>query len=170
MNKNEIVQSIFVKVKSDLIRLGIPVSESICPVVKISKAKRQWGSCKMSKKQNDYRYCISISYSCFDEPNYVEFIKNTMAHELIHTIDGCFNHGTKFKYYSLVVSNIGYTVVTKSESSIEKTPDEKFNGAKHILKCTVCSQLYYRYRFPKDKNYINRIVCGKCRGKLIKIK
>lgn len=170
MDKQKILNDIFLIVKNDLLSLNIPVSNEICPIVRISKAKRQWGSCKMSKKYNDYKFYISISENCFSEPNYIDFIKNTVAHELIHTVKGCFNHSKGFKYYSYVASKLGYNVTVKSESKLEKSDEEKFKEANHILKCTVCGQLYYRYRFPKDKNYINKIVCGKCRGRLVKIK
>lgn len=170
MDKQKILNNIFLTVKNDLVSLNIPVSNEICPIVRISKAKRRWGSCKMLKKYNAYKFYISISEKCFSEPNYIDFIKNTMAHELIHTVKGCFNHSKEFKYYGYVASKLGYAVTVKSESKLEKSDEEKFKEAKHILKCTVCGQMYYRYRFPKDKNYINKIVCGKCRGRLVKIK
>lgn len=170
MDKQKILNNIFLTVKNDLVSLNIPVSNEICPIVRISKAKRRWGSCKMLKKYNAYKFYISISEKCFSEPNYIDFIKNTMAHELIHTVKGCFNHSKEFKYYGYVASKLGYVVTVKSESKLEKSDEEKFKEAKHILKCTVCGQMYYRYRFPKDKNYINKIVCGKCRGRLVKIK
>ena len=94
-----------------------------------------------------------------------------MAYELIHTVKECFNHGKVFKYYSGVVSKLGYIVTVKSDSKVVKNDEKKFNDVNHILKCTVCGQLYYRYRFPKDKRYINKIACGKCKGKvLVKIK
>ncbi len=170
MDKQKLLNDTFLKVKNDLLSLDIPISSEICPIVRLSKAKRQWGSCKMSKKYGEYKFYISISENCFSEPDYINFIKNTMAHELIHTVKECFNHGKVFKYYSGVVSKLGYIVTVKSDSKVVKNDAKKFNDANHILKCTVCGQLYYRYRFPKDKSYINKIACGKCKGRLVKIK
>ncbi len=46
MNKNKVLQNIFIDVKNDLKKIGIPVSENINPYIKLSKAKRRWGSCK----------------------------------------------------------------------------------------------------------------------------
>lgn len=170
MDKNKVVQNIFTDVKNDIKKIGIPVSENINPNIKLSKAKRRWGSCKISNIKGDYKYHISISEICFKEPNHIEFIKNTIAHELIHTICGCFNHGKIFKYYSNILENAGYKVKTATKSSLVKSDEEKIQEAKHILKCTVCGEMYYRFRFPKEKDYIRRIRCGKCSGKLEKIK
>lgn len=170
MSEEELLQNILCKTREDLISLGIPVSDNIAPEIRISKAQRKWGSCKLSKKPGDYRFYISISENCFKEPDYLNFIKNTMAHELIHTAEGCFNHGKRFKAYGKTAEKLGYKITTSSESSIVKSEDEKFNEAKHVLKCTQCGQMYYRLRFPKAKGYINKIRCGRCKGKLIKIK
>lgn len=170
MDKEKIINEIFKKVYFDFIRINIPVSDSINPDVKLSRAQRKWGSCKMSKKPNDYRFHISISENCFKEPDYIQFISDTMAHELIHTVKGCFNHGAKFQSYARKAAVLGYTVNTTSKSSVEKTDDEKFNEAKHVLRCKSCGEIYYRFRFPKDPKYIDKIMCGRCRGRLEKIK
>ncbi|MDO4300735.1 MAG: hypothetical protein Q4D26_05020 [Clostridia bacterium] len=124
----------------------------------------------MSKRLGDYRFYISISENCFKEPDYIQFISNTMAHELIHTVRGCFNHGAKFQGYAVKAAELGYTVNTTSKSSIEKNADDKFNEAKHVLRCRNCGEMYYRFRLPKTPDYIDKIVCGRCRGKLEKIK
>lgn len=170
MNKGELLQNIFFSTREDLKRLGIPVSESINPKIRISSAQRKWGSCKLSKNTDGFKFQISISESCFKEPDYLNFIRNTMAHELIHTARGCFNHGEKFKNYGKIAEKLGYKITTSVKSSVNKSEEEKFNEAKHVLKCEKCGLKYYRLRFPKEKNYINKIRCGKCRGRLIKIK
>lgn len=170
MDKNQVIQNIFADVKADFKSLEIPVSEDINPYIKFSKAKRLWGSCKVSNIKGDYKYHISISEICFKEPNFMEFIKNTLAHELIHTIFGCFNHGERFKYYSNILEIAGYKVKTVAKSSLMKSDEEKIQEAKHILRCIECGEMYYRFRFSKEKGYINKIRCGKCRGRLEKIK
>lgn len=170
MKKEEILQKIFIEVKENLKNINIPVSDDISYDIKLSKAKRKWGSCKMSKGKEDYRFYISISENCFKEPDYIQFIRNTMAHELIHTVKGCFNHGAKFQRYARKAAVLGYTVNTTSKSSIEKTDEEKFNEAKHVLICKSCGEIYYRLRFPKNPKYIDKIMCGRCKGKLEKIK
>lgn len=170
MNKEKILQEIFYKVRNDLVKAGIPVSDSINPLIKISRAKRKWGSCKLLLNKSSYKFEISISEICFKEPDYIRFISNTMAHELIHTVNKCFNHGEYFKIYSNLAIKAGYTITTTSKSSVVKSEKDKYNEAKHILKCTKCGEMYYRFRFPKRKGYINRIRCGVCGGSLIKIK
>lgn len=170
MKKEEILLKIFIEVKENLKSINIPVSDDISPDIKLSRAKRKWGSCKMSKRKGDYSFYISISENCFKEPDNIQFISNTMAHELIHTVKGCFNHGAKFQSYAKKAAVLGYIVNTTSKSSIEKTDEEKFNEAKHVLRCKSCGEIYYRFRFPKDPKYIDKIMCGKCRGKLEKIK
>lgn len=169
MESKEILKEVFDTVKNELKKIGVPVSESICPNIRLSSAKRNWGSCKKTSKGN-YRFYISISENCFKEPDSIGFIKNVMAHELIHTAEGCFNHGERFKLYSKKAKKAGYDVSVSKKSDVIKSEEELYAEAKHILKCVDCGQLYYRFRFPKEKNYINKIRCGKCKGKLIKIK
>ncbi len=170
MDKKEILNDIYNIVKKDLTDIGIPISVCICSEIKLSSAKTRWGCCKQIQSRGNTFFQISISESCFNEPDYLSFIKNTMAHELIHTVKGCFNHGSEFKKYALIAKDAGYDVTVSSRSSIEKSDDEKFNEAKHVLKCVKCGEMYYRLRFSKKRGYINKIRCGKCGGKLIKIK
>ena len=169
MNKEEILKSIFENVKYDLEDIGIPVSENIDPYIRISRAKRRWGSCKKINGGR-YKFCISISDICFNEPEYIDFIKNTMAHEIIHTAKGCFDHGRLFKTYGKMAEKKGYIVNISDKSSVVKSEEELFDEARHVLKCSKCGKLYFRLRFPSKKGYINRIRCGVCGEKLDKIK
>lgn len=169
MDKEKILKAVYESVRSDLINIGIPVSDCIDPEIKISRAKRRWGSCKRINNGR-YEFSISISDICFNEPECIEFIKNTMAHELIHTVKGCFDHGILFKAYGKKAGEKGYVINTANKSSVVKSEEEMFNESKHILKCRKCGKLYFRLRFPKKKDYIKKIRCGVCGGKLDKIK
>lgn len=40
-----------------------------------------------------------------------KIIQMTIVHELLHTCEGCFNHGAKWKYYAEVMNNkYGYQI------------------------------------------------------------
>lgn len=162
------LNELLLRVMQDFYKIKIPIDKNIDPDVRVSSAKRIWGSCK--KVEGGYNFKISVSKICFDEPNYSQFIKNVLAHELLHTIEGCFNHSEKFKKYAQICAGYGYNIEVRANSKKEKTEEELFKEANHILRCNDCGKLYFRYRFPKKKGFLESLRCGKCGGKLTKIK
>lgn len=89
-------------------------------------------------------------------------IKNTLLHELIHTIDGCFNHGDRFKYYAEKVNQkYGYHIArTNSVKGFKEQIKYKY-----AIKCTQCGKTQ---KFIKKSNvvkYPSLYIC-KCGGKL----
>lgn len=58
-----------------------------------SRYKRCWGKCYRDDYEGTFR--IGISTRLLDANP--ESVKDTVYHEVIHTITGCFNHGPCFK-------------------------------------------------------------------------
>ena len=74
-----------------------------------------------------------------------ELIKNVIAHELIHTVKGCFNHGYMFRAYARSLNRLGYNVEVKNN-------DKQFGQNiqyKYKLTCLKCGVVFYRHRLCK---------------------
>lgn len=77
----------------------------------------------------------------------IDFIKNVIMHELVHTIPGCWNHGPLFQSYARRINaKLGYHV-----STTETAENMQAAGVQPIVKKEVA-------RFA--------LVCGKC-GKTV---
>lgn len=78
-----------------------------------------------------------------------QYIKNTMMHELIHSIDGCMNHGHTWKSIANKINCVyGYNVTTTTSYSeynkVYKTI-KNHTSYKYKVVCTHCNT-YWRYK------------------------
>lgn len=86
-----------------------------------------------------------------------ELIKNVIAHELIHTVKGCFNHDYMFRAYARSLNLLGYNVEIKNH-------DKQFGKSisyKYKLTCLKCGAVFYRHRLCKGD-----IRHGSCSGEI----
>ena len=90
----------------DLLKgLGVPISESICPDVMLTSTHVNFGRCcpKGSlKKYTDYDFYIEISR--WTLKNTEKSLRNTLIHELIHTVPGGLCHTGEWKKWAKFVS------------------------------------------------------------------
>lgn len=99
---------------------------------------------------------------------------STLAHETIHTLVGCFNHGDNFKwagrklmsvYNGLIIGRTsmdpGYIAYLNQKQTSESTPQNKYK-----IICSNCGQIFYRQRLSKVVKNPGSFRCGKCRGNL----
>jgi hypothetical protein len=56
---------------------------------------RAWAKCKWNRPRYDKTFTIIVSDRLFKANK--ESVRDIIHHEVIHTIPGCFNHGTMFK-------------------------------------------------------------------------
>lgn len=85
--------------------LGVPISGSICPIVALNASHSCFGKCcpKGSKKKYaEYEYYIEISG--FTLKNTEKSLRNTLIHELIHTVPGGLCHTGEWKKWAKYVS------------------------------------------------------------------
>ena len=85
--------------------LGVPISDSIAPEVVLISARSRFGSCcpKGSRKMyTDYDYYIEISG--FTVNNSEKSLRNTLIHELIHTVPGGLCHTGEWRKWARYVS------------------------------------------------------------------
>ena len=85
--------------------------------------------------------------------------KNTIMHEILHTCEYCFNHGSEWKHIADLVNDCYlFYNIKRCTSAEEKGINEEIEKKepKYILRCTKCGKLFYRdrmcdaVRYPED--------------------
>ena len=107
--------------------LGVPISDSICPEVRLTSAHSYYGCCcvKGSRKYcTDYDFYIEMSgwVLCNTEKS----IRNTLLHELIHTVPGGLRHTGNWKKWADYVSK-------KTEYTIQRCDGDQTEEDKESL-------------------------------------
>lgn len=146
--------------------LEIPVPDNISEEIIInSRPKKRFGCCR--RAEGKFKIEVSkFALNC-DESK----IRQIIAHEVLHTCDGCYEHGNLWKKYAAKMNDTyGYNI--KRVSSFEEMglPEEdKVREAKYIIKCNSCGREYPRQRFTCVMKKINAYRCC-CGGKLTLIR
>lgn len=134
-----------------------------------TRAKKRWGQCR---KNPNGTYTISISHRLLADNVANDGAKNTIIHELLHSVKGCMNHKEEWKYQAEKVNRAyGYNIKRCSSSeekgveSIEAAPQE----IKYRFKCKDCGKIYSRTRASRFTNNWQNYRCGVCNGKFDRI-
>lgn len=86
----------------------------------------------------------------------------TIIHEILHTCDGCMNHGKLWKRYAEIIRiKTGYNVTRTS--SFEKFGLER-PQTKYVFVCEDCGQIIRRDRMSKFVKNYHHYRCGECGG------
>ena len=92
--------------------LGVPISDSICPEVKLVGTHSYYGRCNPKgslKRFTEFDYYIEISGHTLQ--NTEKSLRNTLIHELIHTVpDGMCHTGEWKKWAKYVSEKTGYNI------------------------------------------------------------
>lgn len=92
--------------------LGVPISDSICPEVRLVGSHCKYGRCCSKgslKRYTEYDYYIEISGHTLQ--NTEKSLRNTLIHELLHTVpDGMCHTGEWKKWAKYVSSRTGYNI------------------------------------------------------------
>lgn len=142
---------------------GIPVPDNIFPEVNVNpRPKKRFGCCR----RKDGVFIIEISefiLECSDNA-----IRNVMAHEVLHTCDGCYDHGIKWKEYAGRMNRAyGYRIKRTSSFSdmgLEE-PGRDDSRIRYVIKCRSCGREYPRQKLTKVMKKINSYRCS-CGGRL----
>ena len=142
--------------------MGIPVSRKLAPhVIVNTRAKRRLGCCYV---QNGV-YSIEVSARQLEDK---EKLRQTLAHELLHTCPGCRNHGERWKAYAQKVNEaLGFSIQRLSPAEGETVP-LRHDTVKYVLECQSCGAKLYRSRMSKAVKSPWRYRCP-CGGKLKRI-
>lgn len=131
--------------------------------VRLSKAKKTWGTCK--KKHDTQTYEISIMEKLLESE---EGSLNTMIHEVLHTCEGCMNHGKTWKKYAEKIRRIYNIEITRTSSRKGELTLDLKNDSKYHFKCESCNMDIFRTRKSKFTENYQNYRC-RCRGKIVKV-
>lgn len=133
-----------------------------------TKAKTRWGLCmKVSRGVFDIQIAASLLEDAIDD----QAAKDTVVHELLHTVPGCFKHTGKWKQYAELINKLIPHYSIKSCSSYADKGVEDLRGApayRYILKCEQCGREVRRQK--KSAVIVHpEYYCCKYGGKLKRI-
>ena len=144
-----------------------------------TRAKKRWGQCARIAPDS---FEISISAMLLADEVPDISAKQTIIHELLHTVDGCHDHQGKWKTYADYVNqrypqyNIkrvsSYTEmgVTPPENRTASSAGPAVSGGGYVLRCLGCGEVMVRLRKSRVITYYKRYRCSKCGGRLERLK
>lgn len=147
--------------------LNIPVPDNICEEIKVNgRPKKRFGCCR---RENGV-FTIEVSKFLIDRIGCENFkVRQVIAHEVLHTCDGCYEHGVKWKEYAKKMNSVyGYNIKRTStfeEMGIDDIKEQNRGKIKYIIKCSRCGREYPRQRFTCVMKKINAYRCN-CGGRL----
>jgi len=158
---NEILKEVIKEAQE----LKIPVPDTISERIIInSRPRKRYGCCR--KKGREFSIEISEFVLGCEESK----VKQIVAHEVLHTCEGCYDHGEKWKLYADAMNKAyGYNI--RRVSSLEElglSPKEEGKGdtkVRYIIKCRKCGKEYPRQRASRVTQNIKQYRC-RCGGKL----
>lgn len=138
-----------------------------------SRAKRRWGQCKFLTYDTHHELCeyaIEISEWLLRDDTDIQGLKQTIMHELLHTCDGCMNHGKTWKCLADKVNrNLGYNIsrLTSCEGVgiSNQAVCERDTDHRYKVECIRCHRAWYKDRACKLTKYPSYYRC-KCGGNL----
>ena len=161
MNKKQVEEMVHAY-RRDMLTRGIKVGK-ISRVWFSDKSFRKFGSCR--RLMNGY-FAIEIT-----DLGLHGDVKSTIVHELIHTVEGCYNHGPKFQEIARLLSS-AYNMDLGTHAGVremELSREYRISKAKYAVQCEKCGQLIVRQRATRLIKLPMTYSCG-CGGELIRIK
>lgn len=148
------VYELFHEVQNELKDL-VPYSKNISSSLGELKTKKTLGRCYSMYGM----FRISLSKYLLECSE--QLIKNVIAHEIIHTVPYCFNHGRNFQHYANLVNyKLGYKIEIRNTNT-EFNPPHKYK-----LICKKCGKVYYRDRLNQKYVANNVYRCSVDSGEL----
>lgn len=150
--------------RSELESIGIKCG-TVRNITVNTRAKKRWGCCTTVSKGV---FDISISEKLLQDDVDDKAAKDTIIHELLHTVKGCKGHKGKWVMLAKTVNErLGYdikrTTSGKEKGIEEEAPPMKI---KYILICENCGAEIRRQKASSVVMHPERYRCAKCRGRL----
>lgn len=135
-----------------------------------TRAKSRFGQCRYNRVMGTYT--INISRFILNDDIDDKAVMETIIHEILHTVEGCMNHGKKWKSLGKIVEReFGYCITRTSDynkfsDSLEKKMEVERATKKsnYVFKCAGCGQIIRRERMSKFVKYYKHYKCGVCGG------
>lgn len=149
--------------KRELDSLGIQYGNVV--EIKInSRAKKRLGLCTLTPAG----YVIEISNILLADSVDVKTLKETIIHEILHTCDGCLNHGKKWKALAdKVNAEFNYSISRCANAAAIGIKIEP-PTIKYLLFCEQCNTVFFRSKMTKVVQHPENYVC-RCGGEIKRI-
>ena len=158
------LQAVFDQCCQRLDQLQIPYAKN-CKLLTDSRLKRSWGSCR---KHPDGGYTIKISPVLLEDSVPIDSLKDTLFHELLHTVPGAMSHGKTWLQLAKQVNLATGLDIKRSTTASDKGIMQDFANdpsVKFLCICESCGAQIVRYRKCDFMRRTNRYRCGTCGGK-----
>lgn len=139
------------------------------------RAKSRWGQCKT--EYDEYGLCFSINISAIlltdEAPE--KGLKETVIHEILHTVkNGMCHTGEWLKWVEVVNDCYGYHIKRTNTAEDKGIDAEVFKAArtqkiKYRFRCADCGAEINRTRESNFTKHYTMYRCGKCHGKIVKV-
>ncbi|NLD11470.1 hypothetical protein [Aminicella lysinilytica] len=159
------LQLLMAEAISELNSIGIYPSKTIRSVSVNTRARRRLGACKQTGSKMDPSFAIEISYICRSLRD--EDLKIIVIHELLHSCNGCMNHGATWKAYaSKVERELGYHISATVDYNDIGLGKETGRNFKYRITCNNCGKTMLRMRKSKVVVHPEYYRCSACGGML----
>lgn len=169
------LQKLFKECKEELDNINIKYG-CIEEITINTRAKKRWGQCKITLDSQYWKnkiFSINISSRLLQDDITDEACKNTIMHEILHTCEHCFNHGSEWKRIADLINDYyAFYNIKRTTSSEEKGINEDIEKkeSKYILRCTKCGKLFYKNRICDSVRYPELYNHSSDNGQLERIK
>lgn len=132
------------------------------------RAKSRWGQ---TKRIPGGRYSININERLLRDDAPDRGLEETLLHELVHTCDGCMNHGWKWKSLIAKVNRAyGYNIKRADSEDDKGLEHEKVERVyRYQFVCEGCGQTIRRQRSSDFVKRYRSYTCGVCHGRFKQI-
>lgn len=157
--EQEEVNSLLAQVMGEARAIGIPISQRIFPRVKLnSRAVARFGCCTWRGEE----YFVELSARLL--PAGEGPVRETLAHEVLHTCRGCKDHGGRWKSYAQRMNAAyGYSITRTGTWEGMGLAEQK--PVNHLLVCERCGRELPRARASNLVRHPERYRC-RCGGRL----
>lgn len=144
------------KVLEELINIGVPLD--IKRIIKVGQINTN------KKSQLGVTYLIGEKIYIGIEKRVTRKHYRIIAHELVHTLPMCMNHGRNFKYWANYINNKIPDYMISTHIDCNNHILDKNIGFKYMCTCTACGNVdgYFR-KTPAVENPLD-FICGVCKA------
>ena len=143
--------------------------EPIIRSVKISRARSFWGQITSLGGRYFELKVSDVFNDIPDDEKAKKRFRGMLVHELLHTIKGCMNHGSKWKMMASRVNALYPSLnVTRCTSMASYGVKKEKKTPKYQIICHACNYTYFRQRKSETTNpvFLNTFCrCGNCNAK-----
>ena len=135
-----------------------------------TRAKRRWGQCV---RNSNGLFTISIAERLLQDSVSDQAAKDTIMHELLHTVKGCHGHtGLWAQLASKVNLLLPQYHIKRTTSSEEKGIEsiDRIPVKKYAVQCVHCGTEYAREKESKLIQHPEKYRCGVCKNRLVRIR